>query len=155
MAEFTAPNGGEIQGTSETVLGASGVTFGDTPTDYDHDGGSKMFWDTSTTETIEGVSMFTCDGGDDWLAHHLIPEGCEPMSAEDLAVLGEEDRIGYALRAARELHLCHDALRPEDQKALGAIIRDLTHRYGEAKKRSIELVQAHIAAHPVVEEEDA
>lgn len=154
MPEFTAPNGGEIQGTSEAILGAASVTFGDTAQEYDHSGGTEMFWDTSTTETIEGVPMFTDEDGSDWLAHHLIPEGCEPMSAEDLAVLDEEDRIGYALRAARALY-GHKALDTGQNGQINAIIADLHTRYLAAKERSIKLVQAHIAAHPALEEEDA
>jgi hypothetical protein len=155
MAEFMSPNGGDIQGTSEVILGAAEVTFSEDGS-YEHGGHTEMFWDTSETDSIDGVPMFTDDGGEDWLQHHLLPQRIEILGEEDeevevegmdsdqIAVLRRELAIGRALEAALKLAQHKNVLTNAQADDLTATVIDLKQRYREAKQRSIALVEAHL-----------
>lgn len=110
-SSFTAPTGSEIQGTYEMAPGAAAIRFGDTPSEFEHTGeGTKVFWDGMTTQTVDGGTVFLCDNGDEWLEHHLIPEGAEPLSGETVAAMGREFAIGQALDQAKRLTEMLDGL---------------------------------------------
>jgi hypothetical protein len=154
---FFAPNGAELQGTSETVDGAASCVFEGDDRSYDHDGnGTKIFWDGMTTQTIDGVTLFTdADDGLDWLAHHLIPGdengvGPDPLSEETLAIIKEELRIGYALEAAKKLQSAMDRIDQSNSvrvyvNAPGAVT-ELSRAYTAAKRRALTAIADELEA---------
>ena len=111
MTELYAPNGAEIQGTYEMVPGAASVTFADEDTrTWEHEGGTKMFWNGSETKTIDGVTLFIDDEGFEWLEHHLIPEGQKPLSHETQNLIGSEMRMGKLVESYRKTADCMKAM---------------------------------------------
>lgn len=139
-----APNGCEINGTSELIPGAADVYF-EADGEWEHSGnGTKMFWDGSDTQTIEGCPLFTDTDGSDWLLHHLLPPGCEPMSKEQIDKLNEEFKVGYALNAARALEAQLGHVPTIDRAEASAYVRRLAIEYHAIKSRNIEMVEEHI-----------
>lgn len=145
-----APTGQEINGTFETVLGCAAVSFHAAPaTSYEHAGGTKMFWDTSETKTIDGVPAFIDNDGTDWLAHHLIEEDAEPLPDDVIALFKAEMKIGEALLHAIALA---NAMRrvPRDPEVSGEthawaflVSTRLRSMYLVAKKASLAAM-AHL-----------
>lgn len=98
---FTAPNGAELQGTNELIPAAYRVVFlGPDPSEYDHTGDNNEFGDGIETQTLCGASLFTDRNGEDWPAHHLIPDGADALSTETLDLFRREFVLGEALDAA-------------------------------------------------------
>ena len=108
--DFKAPNGAEIKGTYETVLGTAETRFIGPKAEYDHCGGTDMHWDTSTTADIAGVPMLTDENGEDWLQHHLIPVDAKPLSDVLIHKCNEEIVYGQALEAQINLDKTIDVL---------------------------------------------
>jgi hypothetical protein len=100
--DFVAPTGDEIQGTSEVTEGAAAVDFTSADGDFDHSGGTNMFWDGQVTNTIDGVPLFTCASGEDWLKHHLVPrEQRNNLPCIVVEGMREELRLGYLLESLK------------------------------------------------------
>jgi hypothetical protein len=138
---FFAPTGEELQGTSESVPGTSPCSFTNEERDYDHDGGTKFFYDGAETLSIEGVTLFTCESGDDWLAHHLIPgdgfegdEAPDGLSDKTIALIKTELNIGYALEAAKRLRENYASCTLGIVNPGAAIELHLRKRYRAAKE---------------------
>lgn len=139
-----APNGSEINGTFELVPGAADVSF-EADGEWEHSGnGTDMFWDGSETQKIEGCPIFTDKDGSDWLLHHLLPPGSEPMSKDQIDKLNEEFRVGYALNAARALEAQLGHLPSINRHHATDYVTRLASKYHAIKSRNIKMVEGHI-----------
>jgi len=156
--ELKSPTGDEIQGTYELVPGSSYVTFGDGEPGFEHCGDTKMHWDGSITQTIDGVALFTDDSGIDWLRHHLIPESAQGLSIETIDTFNAELRIGATLEAARSLQsklasiTAHGDARCVISFNVDATVAILAAEYAHAKQCSVQARAAELAAQPAADE---
>jgi len=148
---FFAPTGDEIQGTSEQVAGAADLTFTGADASYSHAGDTKMFWDGAETLTIEGVPLFTCDSGSDWLKHHLV-QGDEngvppnPVSDATIDLIDAELKLGAALEAAKKLRTAYAELKLGVFNAAAEIELELRAQYRTAKAAAIAAIAKDLAA---------
>lgn len=74
-----APNGEEILGTYEMCPARSEIAFFQKPDEktgceYEHEGGSEMFWDGMTTQERDGKTVFLCAAGEEWTVDQLVFE---------------------------------------------------------------------------------
>lgn len=73
-----APNGEEILGTYEMCPARSEIAYfqkpGATGCEYEHAGGSEMFWDGMTTQERDGETLFLCAAGSEWTVDQLVFE---------------------------------------------------------------------------------
>lgn len=82
MKELTlrCPDGHEILGTLEIIQGRADVYFyrqEDGSIGYDFEGGTEMFWDSSTTASLNGNSVFLCRDGGEWTLDECIVDDAE------------------------------------------------------------------------------
>lgn len=81
MVAAYSPTGSLIIGTSERVLATANVLVnsfardGDGALDFDHEGGSDVYWDTMETLTRRGKPLFVDENGDEWTSDQIVLEG--------------------------------------------------------------------------------
>jgi len=153
-----SPSGDEIQGLSNKVLGACRVTFdADEEGGFSYDGDTKMFWDASETQKIDGVPLFTDASGYDWLQHHLIPEGSDALFAKTIDLIHAELRQGEALVAAEEMVRSIKNIsdrRPDGGVEAIELLRDwLRQEYHKLRDEVKAAIAAELAEQKVEEEE--
>lgn len=152
--DLMSPTGHEIQGTSEMIPGAATVAFfepdAENPHGYEHDGnGTKMFWDGSVTQEIDGVPMFVDNDGTDWLRHHLIPTSAEPLTDETIAAMKWEIMVGETHREAEALTRSLEALHTRFGFLTSCVEqpnKDLRDALTAAREKSIALRQRDLDA---------
>lgn len=72
---LVAPNGAQIVGTSEMIASTAHVEnlrWENGEVTFDYEGGSDVYWDTSTTQTRDGEILFVDENGDEWSESDLV-----------------------------------------------------------------------------------
>lgn len=150
MSDFKAPTGDGLQGTADKVPGAAGVTWDESasdPGEFEHDGGTKMFWNDSSTQTIAGATVWIDESGSEWLEHHLLPVDAEPVSDDTIDAFDKEMKVGRLLDALEAVEVASRAAGLSLCLRWGAI--DDTRKTSAAlKKRSMELKARDLARVP-------
>ena len=73
--KLKAPNGNEITGTKEILVGEAYIQdlrLVDGKVEYDHSGETEVFWDCQQTATEKNQTIFIDEDGGEWLESQLI-----------------------------------------------------------------------------------
>ncbi|MGO4569981.1 hypothetical protein AB4Z52_34360 [Rhizobium sp. 2YAF20] len=70
--KYLSPNGHAIVGTAETILATAWISDIDPETgEPEHEGGTKIYWDTQESLQRNGNILFVCEEGEEWTFDQL------------------------------------------------------------------------------------
>lgn len=148
--DFKAPTGEEIVGTFDKVTGSCRVNWnedGTTPAEFEHSGDTKMFWDSSVTQSNAGTTLWLDDAGSTWPDHHLIPEDAEPVTDETIDAMDKEQKVGALLDALVAADAATTALGITSRLSWGALA-DTRQTFEALKEKAIALKKRDLARVP-------